>query len=32
MRLDKELENAVGLKERCVGALRQHEADHNCQA
>jgi len=31
MRLDKDLENAMGKKERSIGALRQHEADHHCQ-
>ncbi|HXU49905.1 MAG TPA: hypothetical protein VN727_12735 [Candidatus Binatia bacterium] len=31
MRLDKDMENAMGKKERCIGALRQHEADHHCQ-
>jgi len=31
MRLDKDLENAMGKKERCIGALRQHEANHHCQ-
>ena len=30
MRLDKELENAVGAKERKIGALRQHVKDHKC--
>jgi hypothetical protein len=30
LRLDKELENAVGTKERCIGALRQHKRDHGC--
>ncbi len=29
-RLDKELELAVGRKERVVGALRQHIKDHKC--
>lgn len=32
MRVDKELENLVGKKERAFGALRQHAAEHNCQA
>lgn len=32
MRLDKELENTVGVKERRVGAQRQHVKDHGCQA
>ena len=30
MRLDKELENAMGLKERSIGALREHEKEHGC--
>lgn len=30
-RLDKELELTVGEKERCIGALRQHIREHNCQ-
>jgi hypothetical protein len=29
-RLDKELELAVGEKERSIGALRQHAKEHNC--
>ena len=29
-RLDRELENTVGEKERCIGALRQHVKEHNC--
>jgi hypothetical protein len=29
-RLDKELELAMGLKERRVGALRQHILEHRC--
>ncbi|HTU33964.1 MAG TPA: hypothetical protein VMF66_09195 [Candidatus Acidoferrum sp.] len=29
--LDKALELAVGEKERRIGAVRQHEADHGCQ-
>ena len=29
-RLDKELENAVGHKERTIGALREHESEHRC--
>ena len=28
MQLDKELENAVGLKERTIGAMRQHKSEH----
>jgi hypothetical protein len=31
MRLNKELENVVGLKERRVGAQRQHVREHGCQ-
>jgi len=31
MRLDKDLENMVGKKERSVGALRQHAKEHGCQ-
>ena len=31
MRLDKELEMAVGQKERVIGALRQHAKDHGCR-
>jgi hypothetical protein len=30
MRLDKELEKAMGRKERSLGALRQHAKDHKC--
>ncbi len=30
MKLDKELENVLGEKERRVGALRQHAAEHGC--
>jgi len=30
-RLDRELELAVGEKERRVGALREHESEHRCQ-
>lgn len=30
-RVDKELENMVGEKERAIGALRQHLKEHNCQ-
>jgi hypothetical protein len=29
MRLDRELENTVGERERRVGALRQHQKDHD---
>ena len=32
MRLDKELEQAVGAKERSIGALRQHVKEHRCQS
>ena len=32
IRLDKELENAMGAKERAVGAMRQHAKEHGCQA
>lgn len=28
--LDKDLENAVGAKERVFGALAQHRKDHGC--
>jgi hypothetical protein len=31
VKLDKELENTVGLKERSIGALRQHLREHKCQ-
>lgn len=31
MTLDKELENAMGAKERAVGAMRQHAKEHGCQ-
>ena len=30
-RLDRELEQTVGEKERRVGALNQHRKDHRCQ-
>lgn len=30
-RHDKELENAVGQKERAIGALKQHSLEHRCQ-
>ena len=30
-RLDKELEQVVGRKERAIGALRQHAREHRCQ-
>ena len=32
MRLDKELETAVGYKDRCIGVLREHEKEHGCQS
>ena len=28
--LDKDLENAVGAKERAFGALAQHQKEHGC--
>jgi hypothetical protein len=28
MNIDKELENAMGSKERTIGAMRQHEREH----
>ena len=31
-RLDLDLENTVGEKERAIGALRQHMTEHKCQA
>jgi hypothetical protein len=31
MRVDKQLELLVGEKERTVGALREHAAEHKCQ-
>ena len=30
-RLDRELENTIGEKERAFGALREHIREHNCQ-
>ena len=30
-RIDHELENVMGAKERAIGALRQHVKDHKCQ-
>jgi hypothetical protein len=30
-RLDRELELAVGTKERSIGALNQHAREHKCQ-
>lgn len=32
LRLDKELENTIGLKERRIGALRQHGQEHGCRS
>ena len=31
VKIDKELANAVGVKERAVGAMRQHAKEHGCQ-
>ncbi len=31
-RLDKDLENAVAEKERRIGAMHQHAAEHGCQS
>jgi len=31
-RLDYELEQTMGQKERSIGALRQHIKEHKCQA
>jgi hypothetical protein len=31
MKIDKELENTVGEKERAIGALRQHAEEQGCQ-
>lgn len=31
MRLDRELENTVGEKERAIGAPRQHDEEHGYQ-
>ena len=28
--IDKEIEIALGEKERCLGALRQHQTEHGC--
>ncbi len=28
--LDREVEREIGAKERALGALRQHRADHGC--
>jgi hypothetical protein len=30
MRLDKQLENAIGEKERSIGALSEHRKEHAC--
>ena len=32
LRLDKELENMIGVKERRIGALRQHGQEHGCRS
>jgi cell division septum initiation protein DivIVA len=32
VRLDKELENTMGTKERIIGAARQHEREHKKSA
>ena len=29
--LDRELEEAVGYKERCIGCVRQHVKEHKCK-
>lgn len=29
--VDRELENAMGEKERAIGALRQHMTEHKCR-
>ena len=31
LRMDRELELAMGEKERAVGALREHDEEHGCQ-
>jgi len=31
MRIDKQLENEMGRKERAIGAARQHAEEHGCQ-
>lgn len=31
MDLDRKVENALGEKERMIGALRQHDEEHECQ-
>ena len=28
--IDKEIENEIGSKERCLGALKQHQKEHGC--
>jgi hypothetical protein len=30
-RLDKQLEQLVGEKERAIGAMREHAKEHKCQ-
>jgi hypothetical protein len=30
MMIDKQIENAIGEKERAMGALRHHRAEHRC--
>ncbi len=30
MDLDRKLENAIGKKERAIGALREHTREHKC--
>jgi hypothetical protein len=30
MEIDKQIENVIGEKERGMGALRQHRAEHGC--
>lgn len=31
LQMDRELELAMGEKERAVGALREHDKEHGCQ-
>lgn len=31
LRVDRELELAMGEKERAIGALREHDQEHDCQ-
>jgi hypothetical protein len=31
-KLDKELEQTVGEKERVIGAFREHQKEHGCQS